>query len=308
MDDLLWLRVLTAFGVDAGLSVLCGLLLSRWWLGEVGSSHAGVRGRTAFGLRIFAALLLLAGCVQLLLLAISFSGQSSPVAVTSAMPDVCSTHAGAFLLALCVVALALCFVTWIASPQFQQTACAVLVFGALCLHADTGHAASEGHLSLAQVLQLVHLLGMALWSGGVIASGLFAVPRLQRQASREMTRQPALSRESVVSTYLDHLSTASSWAVVTVLLSGVIKAAIATNADLHLIRSTQWGQVLTIKSVFVALTVILGARNRWLLTSRRRQSASSIQSVALTLRVEAISMLAVLLLSAWLANSQPPLE
>jgi hypothetical protein len=46
--------------------------------------------------------------------------------------------------------------------------------------ATSGHAAVDGGFSLAEVSQFLHLASIAVWSGGVIASGLVVVPTLWR--------------------------------------------------------------------------------------------------------------------------------
>ena len=302
MNDLLWPRALAAFGVDTALALLVGVLLANVWLGHgEPSGKSGLRWRAA-GLRLFSLLLALAASLQLLFLAVSFSEQTAPAALLRAMPDVCSTHAGMFSLLMCVVAVALCLAAWLASARAQQTISIVLVFAALCLHADMGHAASGGNLSISPWLQFAHLLGMAVWSGGVIVSGLFVVPRLQPTTTDE-----AQAARNAMLGYLARLSFSSTWAVGLVLVTGLVKAYLATGANLHLLRSTPWGNLLAAKSALVGVTVLLGARNRLLLATSRRQNFSP-RTATQTLRLESIAMLGVLLLSAWLANTQPPLE
>ena len=257
----------------------------------------------------FSLLLFLALCAQLLLLTISFSGQTSPRAVLDCVPDVCSTHAGAISLTLCGVSAALCFSTRIATINTRTNVCGLLVLSCLCLHAFVGHASSKGDVSLAELLQMIHLIGMATWSGGVIVSGLFTVPRLRRKPSEGGSAAPGrIGPERRLATYLGRLSVLSTRAFGAVIFSGLMKAFFATGGSQQILRSSQWGRILMLKSAFVALTVLLGARNRRLLRSALGWDASSTRIAARTLRLEGISMLAVLLLSAWLANSQPPLE
>ncbi len=75
-------------------------------------------------------------------------------------------------------------------------------------HSATGHAAVGGDFSRAELLQFLHLSGMALWTGGVIVSGFFVVPRLVASGGR------------ADGAYLQSLSRVSTYAVAVVLLSG----------------------------------------------------------------------------------------
>lgn len=281
MDTLAWLRIAATAATDLGISATCGLLLAAAWLG---------RGGTRLPLGLCAATACLGSWTQLLLMGAAFSGQTSLRAIAAVMPDLITTHAGRFLLDVGVLSSGL--VVWVGvvrRGRVRITGAAVLLVGVLTLRAATGHAAVDGDFSRAEALEWLHLCAMALWSGGVMVSGLWVAPGLV--ASGRLRR------------YVEALSRVSTWAVAVVAGSGVWKAYLAVDGDLHLWRDGIWGGVLVAKVVCVFGVLGLGAWNRWMLGSVRRWDQAV---VVRTLRAEAWGMVAVLVLSAALANAAPP--
>ena len=278
---LLWLRVAVAAAADLGLSVMCGLLLAAVWLRD-----SGVR----LPLRWCAAGLCAASWAQLLMLGVTFSDSASLRAILAMMPDVVGMHAGRVLLGVGVVSSGLVLWVWCVRRGVVQIAgAAVLLVGILSLRAATGHAAVDGDFSRAEVLEWVHLAAMAVWSGGVLVSGLWIAPRLVGGGG--------LRR------YVGELSRVSTWAVGVVVGSGVWKGYVAVDGDLHLWRQGLWGGLLVVKVVCVAGVLGLGAWNRWMLVRGKHwDEAAALR----TLRAEAWGMVAVLVLSAALANAAPP--
>ena len=156
--------------------------------------------------------------------------------------------------------------------------------------------------------------GMSLWSGGVIVSAFFVVPRLCYEVSGIATfhaDEPISARldsPSFVREYLVQLSIVSTWSVLAVVVTGMAKSYRATGGSLPPIISTHWGQILLVKTVLVTLTVACGARNRWLLATVPNDDSSFLSRITRMLRAESLCMLGVLLLSAWLSNTAPPIE
>ena len=278
---LVWLRVAVAAAADLGLSAMCGLLLAALWL-----RNSSVR----LPLRGCAAALCAASWGQLLMLGITFSDSASLRAILAMMPDVVGMHAGRVLLEVGLLSSALFVWVWfVGRRSFQTAGAAVLLVGMLTLRAATGHAAGEGNFSRAEVLEWVHLTAMAMWSGGVLVSGLLVAPRLR--GGQGLRR------------YVGALSRVSTWAVGVVLGSGVWKGYVAVGGDLHLWREGPWGGLLAAKMVCVAGVLGLGAWNRWMLG---REQVWDEAGAVRTLRIEALGMVAVLVLSAAMANAAPP--
>ena len=278
---LLWLRVAVAAAADLGLSAMCGLLLAAVWLRDSGD---GVP------LRWGAAILCTASWAQLLWLGVTFSDSTSLRAILAIMPDVVGMHVGRVLLEVGLLSFGLLLWVWFVGRGLVQVAgAAVLLVGILTLRAATGHAAVDSDFSRAEVLEWVHLAAMAVWSGGVLVSGLLIAPWLR--GGRGLRR------------YMGALSRVSTWAVGVVVGSGVWKGYVAVDGDLHLWREGLWGGLLAVKVICVAGVLGLGAWNRWMLV--RGEGWDEAVAVR-TLRAEAWGMLVVLVLSAALANAAPP--
>ncbi|SNT28022.1 putative copper resistance protein D [Granulicella rosea] len=279
--------------VDASLALICGLLLALLWL----------RGGflSANRLRLPAILLFLAVAAQLLLMVMTMSGASAPHAVMAAMPDVLSTHAGR-LTEYILIATSL-LAGWTLLPltsKVKAAGSALLLAVVILLRSATGHAAVDGDWSLAELLQALHLSAMALWSGGVLVSGLLVLPRLVRANAGVALPTPRK--------YVASLSTVSTWAVAVVALSGVVKAWRQVGGDLHLLRGAGWAWILYAKVACVTLAVLLGGLNRLGLRTPDDWPEAAKTRAARLLRAEAWAMVAVLILSAWLANMPPPGE
>jgi len=315
VDSLLWLRVLTSFAVDANLAVLCGLLLSILWLRPDSIPAASRKSLQQPLLQASAAILFFALCAQLILLSASFSGQTDPQAIFAALPDVLSTHAGRILSLTIAAALVLLSTTLLRLADTMRLAvCSTSLLLCLVLRSATGHAATDGDFTTSELLQLFHLTGMALWSGGVLVSGLLVLPRLSSTASRDDLALPPTSANephhtaSPARRYLQSLSGLSTWAVLVVALTGLIKSYRAAEGTPRLLLHNLWGYILFAKIACVVAALTLGALNRSRLASAVPWSIPTHRRAARTLRAEAYLMAVILLLSAWLANMPPPGE
>lgn len=274
----LWLRALASLLVDGSIAMLCGVVLARLWL----QRNQPIRPL------LFSITLCIGSALQLLSLAAVFTGEPSLTAVLQSLPDIVATHAGTVLALNLVAAVVLLIAGALGQPLFTAAALAL----AIVLRAGVGHAATQQLLSWSQALQAVHVGSMAVWSGGVIVSGVAVLPQLR-------TAPAALVG------YLARLSRASTWAVVMVIVSGGTRAYPVIQPDLHAALHSAWGAVLAAKLLCVAAALALGYSNRrWL--ARNDCSEAACTRVVRSLRVEAIAMLLILTLSGVLANLAPP--
>jgi copper resistance protein D len=284
----LGMSVLATALFDWSLALATGSLLAAYWLrpwlatGELRSVRVP-RVRTA------ALLMAIALCAQFYMMVATMTGEAGLAAVLGSAPLVAGTHAGKVALATLGVAVLL----WVV-PLRRPWVSAALVALILMLHSATGHAAVNGDFSGAEVLQWLHLSGMALWTGGVIVSGFFLVPRL------------AAVGESVeagyLRAYLGALSRVSTYAVAVVLLSGGFKGWSGLNHQLHGLIDTVWGRILLGKLVLVVGALALGwLHRRWIRAWTPQQS----KMLGATLRVEAVVLTLVMVVSAWLASVDP---
>ncbi len=172
---------------------------------------------------------------------------------------------------------------------------ALLVALLLMLHSATGHAAVEGDFTVAELLQLLHLSGMALWTGGVIVAGLFVLPRLVAAGERVdawIFAGPVRGSRPTRWRWCCSPALWKGWTGLDHQLGGLVH--------------TGWGRILLAKLVLVAGALALGAlHRRWI---RRREQAWTTQqtkTLGMTLRVEAVCLTLVLVLSAWLGSVDP---
>jgi putative copper resistance protein D len=297
MDDLLLGgQVLCLSLVDCTLASLCGFLLAAFWTGRSGATNT-LTFRPC--LRWPALVLLLALGGQFWLLAIVMNGQSAPGAVLQSMPDVASTHAGriiVWMLSLSVLLVAVTFRRLRGAGSIAQSSASVaLITAILYFHAGLGHAAANGDFTSAELLQFLHLVTMAIWTGGVFVSAVLALPTLQSASG------PAYAA------YLRGLSNTSAVAATTAIVIGALKAWIAIDAKLGNLGQPGWSRILLAKSFFLCIALALGFLHRRKIHDRKCQwSAIDKKALVRTLRVETLCLALVIVLSAWLSNVEPP--
>ncbi|QBR02174.1 CopD family protein [Paraburkholderia pallida] len=169
--------------------------------------------------------------------------------------------------------------------------------------AAASHAADAGDFSARELIHVVHLCATALWAGSVIVAGLLA-RRLWRVASATAVQRAAFCAA------LSHLATA---ALVIVLVTGFYNVVQDTaHADAPLVH-TPWGHILAAKLACVALAIALGGWNRMavlpVLRTRAEENdpayGAAQQRFDTLLAIEAVAMVAVLVLAAVLGHTAP---
>jgi putative copper export protein len=99
------------------------------------------------------------------------------------------------------------------------------------------------------------------------------------------------------------LSLQSATAIVFIFLSGIWNTLLGVDGDIQGALHTRWALLLGIKLLFVLAALALGATNRR--TLQQPPTAQTMHRLCVTLRVEAVLMLVILLLSAWLGSVAP---
>lgn len=301
-------QVLSLFCVDCILASLCGLLLADYWIARANSSSrassssvSGAIDPSAYrpSLRLPSLVLPLALCAQFWLLTMTMTGQSAPSAIMHSVRDVAGTHAGRVLMYMLSLSVPLAVVVFFhlrgVSAIAQRAGVTALLAAIFFFHSALGHAASDGDFTRAELLQFLHLTAMAVWTGGVFASAFLALPRLDDALTPTYT------------TYLRRLSNSSAWSASTAILTGALKGWIAIGARLGNLAQPGWSRILLAKLVFVVIALGLGFFHRRPVHDRERQwNTSQRRMLVRTLRVEAVCLALVLLLSAWLSSAEPP--
>ncbi|WP_278236188.1 cytochrome c oxidase assembly protein [Isoptericola sp. AK164] len=129
---------------------------------------------------------------------------------------------------------------------------AVLPGAALALQSTTGHAAGAVNHDLAVGAMLLHLVGAALWVGGLAALLVVVLTRTRRRRDDDLLAASAVARFSPV----------AAWCFVLVALSGLMSALIRMQHLDDLV--TRWGVLLQAKVLLLlALGAFGWAHRRW---------------------------------------------
>ncbi len=297
MDNFLFFpRSVAAALFDAAFAGASGLVIARLWLAR------DLEEESANGLRrkaiVCTALMLLGLSAQAVLSTATMIGSSSFAAVRAQFADVMTgTHAGRALLCNGAIALLLVMMApvrrmWQSRPGTASLLTVLAILAAT--RAATGHPAADGDFTLPELMQFVHLASIAIWSGGVIAAGFFVLPELLRDQQIEAMAE-----------FMRRLSQTVTVALLLIVLTGLYNSYRGLGGSLAPLVGTQWGDLLDIKIALVCVAVAMGAFNRRMLHANDSLSPLQARSLSRVLRMEAILMLLILCISAFLANSPP---
>jgi putative copper resistance protein D len=294
MDNfLLWPRAIAAALTDAAFALAFGLLLSSLWLAP--NPLPALHRHLHRSLWACVAAMLLALPAQIFLMTASMLASTSwtdlrPM-LAAAITD---THAGRNLLLQTALLLLLTLTLAVlrGPTRTYATLAALLLLAAA--RAASGHAASAGDFTLRELTQWIHLTSIAIWSGSILAAGLIAVPTLLRAHQT----QPTL-------VFLRRLSRAVTLALALVIASGIVNAWHGLGGALSPLAHTQWGYLLDAKSALVLAALTLGGLNRRILRPNAPFGPPQTARITTILRTEALLMLLILIVSAFLANSPP---
>lgn len=291
----LLVRVSAGAIFDVAYAVSAGTLLNRLWLGR-NIAPASER-RLRHWLTGCSLLMLAAAPTQLLLLAASMTGDASWKLAWSSLPDVVTTHAGhALTIGFCFVPflLVLSLFPWAFSRKTGTWTGIALILAITAYRATLGHAASDGDFTLRELVQFLHLSSIATWGGGIVIAGLVVVPHLTIAAEPKKVIQ-----------FGKRLSQTVTVALIIVILSGIYNSWKGLGGSLAPLHQTAWGRMLIIKMCIVLLAFFHGGRVRLLLQKKSSFKPGRASLIQYCLRIEALLMICVLIVSAWLASLSP---
>jgi putative copper resistance protein D len=194
-----------------------------------------------------------------------------------------------------------------ASRQWLRT---VAMFNLLALaialytRSMVSHAAANGDLSLAVIIDWMHLCLISVWVGAVFIAAFATLGR----------RVPVHSADRAeVARYVENLSSSATFALVGIFATGIFSAW-HNLGSIEGLTGNAYGSVMLFKLVLVVVAVLLGGFNRFMvmpsllagLRERHSDPAKPLQRFTLYLRVEAIVLLAVLVAAAILSATSPP--
>jgi copper resistance protein D len=172
--------------------------------------------------------------------------------------------------------------------------------------AAASHAADAGDFTLREAVHVLHLAATALWAGSVIVTA----PLLWRRGTAAGVVHVTPANRVRFCTYLSHLATG---ALAVVIVTGIYNA---TQDTAHLttpLLDMLYGRVLTLKLIVVTVAVLLGAYNRMIYLPRLQHSVAgggqahrnAQCSFDRLLAVEAVAMLAILIVAGVLGHTSP---
>jgi putative copper resistance protein D len=181
------------------------------------------------------------------------------------------------LIGLALVALAL--------PLFKR-ALPLIVLTAIALVSliapiFQSHAAANGSHALAIGALVTHVIALSLWVGGLF--GIILIPREERTSALYRFSQLAL------------------WAAIAVVSSGIATA--WTRLNEKSAWNTQYAYVVIAKVILTVVLLSMGYANRKALASREELR---LQELSRLVGVEAMVMVAVVVMGSWLSQIQPP--
>lgn len=299
------LRLVTAV-LNLAVAVLTGAAMSRLWLVRDASTWARARREPVRRLALAAAAVALAADLGLLWLE-SAAMAEVPVAQAAAATwsMLTATHFGLAwsigMLGLVLGAAA----SLIRGDGHRGPALATLASLALYWYTRSmvSHAASQGDFSLSVLADWAHLGFVSLWLGEVMVAGGIILTNSGAMAAADRHARAA---------YVGALSSSAILALAGIVITGGYAA--WRNLDgWESLAGTPYGKTLLAKLLLVGAAAALGGFNRlfvmppWLAFESTGKAAPPRLPARFrrVLFIEALVLLAVLVLAAWLASSSP---
>ena len=180
---------------------------------------------------------------------------------------------------------------------------AVLLLLVAAARVTIGHAYEHGPLSVAVVVEWLHLLLMSLWAGVVFVAAWVVLPRV-------LAGEVVATRERAV--YLTSMSNWAAAALAGILATGAYNAYRVLGSPRELVEA-DYGQVLLFKICLVLIAIALGGFNKFVglpaalpFGESAAKAHRGLRTVITVLRIESIALLLVLIAAAVLTSSAPP--
>lgn len=310
MVEIHGLHVLLNFVGFCALFVFNGLLISKIWLVPAGAFEFPefyARWRQILGECL--GLLALVG-IMLLLVRIGEMDNGTLVGILADLPTVLMrTHFGL----IWAVHLGTLLLLWVCCAIFLSKSSSLvrlpsrlwnvcMILGMLVLaftYSASSHASDKGDFTLAELNDCVHVISTSIWGGSILISAFLVFPALRKQ--------PALMTLAA-----ERLSSLAGVALACVLATGVYSSTLQLRS-LDALTNTYYGRVLAVKLVFVAALMLIGAANRFVISSWSRQYAAGHSDVVdrrwhlvfRALTADAVLVLLALTMAAILVQSEP---
>jgi putative copper resistance protein D len=307
--DLVTVQHLFTALLNLAVALLTGASVSRLWLDHESSRWADVRRQPVRNAAIVGAVVALSANVVGLWLE---SAMMAEVPVTEAGAAIwsmlSSTHLGVAW-SIGMAGLVLAAVGAFIGNE-RSTRAALLTLAALTVfwyaRSMVSHASTEGDFSIRLLADWMHLGLISLWVGEVMLAGA-----IMMRATDNMARADRRARAA----YVASLSSSATFALIGIFVTGIY-ATWRSLGGLGSLFGNPYGNTLVAKLLLVGIAAVLGGFNRffvmpaWLLSESAGKAVPELlpRRFKHVLWIEAIVLLAVVLLAAWLASTSPPTE
>jgi putative copper resistance protein D len=295
--------------LNLALAVAVGAALAALWLANGTTAWSAAQLRRVRPLRIGATVAAIAALGSLLPF-VSASMAEVPVAAAgeAIAAMLAESHFGlAWTVGMgALLAAALAAAVPVSGHSSRPVALVNLLVLAVALYSRSmvSHAAADGDLSVAIVIDWMHLCLISVWVGEVFIAGLVTL--------NGMVPEHAAGRAEVAR-YIEGLSSSATFALAGIFATGLFSAWHNLGGIAGLAGNV-YGNVLLFKLALVALAALLGGFNRFivmpaLLAGLREPhggAPKALRRFTLNLRIEAIVLFAVLVAAAFLSATPPP--
>ena len=180
--------------------------------------------------------------------------------------------------------IAAALVVLIFLPRISRTTGSIFLFGitfvGVLAPVFQSHSSSSGNHGLAIGSLLIHVIGISLWVGGIIA--LILINKSEREIA------------------IPRFSTLALWAAIAVCSSGVINA--WTRLNFRDAWNSQYGNLVIYKIILSIILIFIGATHRKYIVKKLEGSRQVYQ----LLIVEILVMITAISAGAWLSTTAPP--
>jgi putative copper resistance protein D len=294
--------------LDLAVAVTAGGALSMLWLSRSASDWAGERRRIAHAWALAGVLVALPANAALLWLeAAAMAEVPLAEAGEAVFSMLTATHYGmAWSVGMGALLVAAALGTFL--PARASRAATGATLAALAVfwyaHSMVSHAASEGDFSVALLANWAHLALISVWVGEVIVAGMATLAGIGPGSKQDRRARAA---------YVASVSSSATCALAGIFVTGMYSAW-HNLGGIHALVGNPYGYTLLAKLAVVGVAALLGGFNRFIVMPPwlERECAGQVAREALphrftrVLQVEAVVLLAVLVLAAVLASTSPP--
>lgn len=244
------------------------------------------------------AVLMVAGIALLLVRTAEMGGHPIGSLLADLKTVVIETHFGhvwsLHLLTLLWLMLSMPAARHVPNMQMALLGMAMLTF----TYSATSHASDGGDFTFAELNDWLHVVSTSVWGGGIFVTLLVVFPLLKK-------------RHAVLARTAARLSDLSALALVLVLFSGISNALLRIHNWAELIE-TDYGRILLIKMTLVAIMVLIGGINRFVIVPHIRGNLTlwdvenAIWHLKITLALDAALLVTVLIAAGMLIQGMPP--